>query len=329
MKAAIFRAGKIGGTLVLAFILAGCRHPAPSSSASDAALKGVDVAGGGRLRKGGGRRKRGRKRSRRVLGDQVTPGDQTAPGGGATLDGQVTEDALDEETLCGIGRGRSCDIQVAVKRGLFETGLEPAFPKGFDCLGIDEAWAIDYTYKRDRENYHGGIDMPTSYGTPIIAAADGTVVGKYEGRRTMRGREIIIRHSPGDTGLPVWTYTQYAHFDEMPKREVGERVRMGEILGPTGNSGKQGRRERRPAIHYAVWFSADPRYVPRRRKIIPVGGFWMDPIALYRGGPPFDSKSMKALPEGGKRVPVSVMTKDGKVIPPGAKVVWPYFCERK
>ncbi|MDP7503606.1 MAG: M23 family metallopeptidase [Nitrospinota bacterium] len=318
MKAGIFSAGKIAGTFLLAFILAGCRHPAASQPAPDAALKRMDAeSAGGRRRNSGRRRKKSQQGSRR------------GRGGGATLDGQVTEDALDEETLCGIGRGRSCDIQVAVKRGLFETGLEPAFPENLDCPGIDEAWAIDYTYKRDREQYHGGIDMPTSYGTPIIAAAAGTVVGKYEGRRTMRGREIILRHSPEDTGLPVWTYTQYAHFDEMPKREVGERVRMGEVLGPTGNSGRQGRRERRPAIHFAVWFSADSRYVPRRRKIIPVKGFWMDPIALYRGGPPFDSNSMKALPEGEKRVPVSVMTKDGKVTPPGAKVVWPYYCERK
>ncbi|MFP6890439.1 MAG: M23 family metallopeptidase, partial [Nitrospinota bacterium] len=150
-----------------------------------------------------------------------------------------------------------------------------------------------------------------------------------EGLRSYRGREIILRHSPEDTGLPVWTYTQYAHFDEMPKWEVGQRVRMGEILGPTGNSGRQGRRERRPAIHFAVWFSAEPRYVPLRRRVVPVGGFWMDPIALYRKGPPFDSRSMKALPEDGKQVLVSVMTKDGKVIPAGAKVVWPYFCERK
>ena len=161
------------------------------------------------------------------------------------------------------------------------------------------------------------------------------MVARFEGRETHRGRELILRHSPQDTGLPVWVYTQYAHFDEMPKQEVGQRVRMGEVLGPTGNSGKPGnspkrvRRERRPAIHFAVWLSNDPRYVPLWRKVIPVGGYWMDPIALYRKGPPFDSRSMKALPEDGKQVPVSVMTKGGKVIPPGAKVVWPYLCDRK
>lgn len=174
--------------------------------------------------------------------------------------------------------------------------------------------------------------MPANFGTPIIAAAAGTVVAKYEGTNSFRGWEIILCHSPEDTGLPVWIYTQYAHFDEMPKQEIGQRVRMGEILGPTGNSGKQSvdsRRDRRPAIHFAAWFSTDPRYVPLRRVLIPVGGYWMDPNALYRKGPPFDSSSLKALPESEKHVRVSVMTKDGAVIPPGAKVVWPYYCERE
>lgn len=322
MKLTIISAVKFSGGFILAFTLAACSRPAASQPTPDRMLKRMDVDGDGKISRGKfrGQRRRGMK-------DQ-----QKSRRGRATLDGQATVDTLDEEILCGIGRGRRCDIKLAIKRGLFETGLKPVFPKGLDCPGIDEAWAIDYTYKRDRENYHGGIDMPMPFGTPIIAAAAGTVVDRYEGQETYRGREIILRHSPEDTGLPVWVYTQYSHFDEMPKQKVGQRVRMGEVLGPNGNSGKQprrARRERRPAIHFAVWFSADPRYVPLKRKIIPVGGYWMDPNALYRKGPPFDSRSMKALPEGEKRVLVSVMTKDGKVTPAGAKVVWPFFCERK
>jgi hypothetical protein len=259
---------------------------------------------------------------------EATP--EQSPG---TLDGQTTSADLDEETLCGIGRGRECDIKIAIKRGLFETGLRPRFPENLECRDIDEQWAIDYTHKRDRENYHGGIDMPAPFGIPMIAAAAGTVVGKYRGEKSFRGKEIILRHSPEDTGIPLWIYTQYAHFDEMPKQEVGQRVRMGEVLGPTGNSGR-GRRstaqskKRRPAIHFAVWYSSSPQYVARRRKIIPVDGQWMDPNALYRKKPPFDSSSLKALPEEEKKVPISVMLDDGEVIPADTKIVWPYTCRR-
>ncbi len=62
MKAGIFSAGKIAGTFLLAFILAGCRHPAASQPAPDAALKRMDAeSAGGRRRHGGRRRKKANK----------------------------------------------------------------------------------------------------------------------------------------------------------------------------------------------------------------------------------------------------------------------------
>lgn len=111
---------------------------------------------------------------------------------------------------CAIGRWRSCDIQQAIDRGLFETGLSPAFPAQAQCRGIDEGYAISYAARRGREQYHGGIDMPAPWGTPMIAAAAGTVVAKYAGENSPRGIEIVLRHSPEDTGIPLWIYTQYA-----------------------------------------------------------------------------------------------------------------------
>ncbi len=273
-------------------------------------------------------KKGGRKKGSRPRGVAAP-----AAASGPRLDGQVPLDAIDQETRCAIGRSPSCDIKVAIKRGLFETGLRPRFPEGLDCRDIDEQWAISYTHKRPRENYHGGIDMPAPFGTPIVAVAAGTVVGKYDPERSFRGIEIILRHGPEDTGIPLWIYTQYAHFDQVPKVRVGQRVRMGEVLGPTGNSGiapsqRRSGKQRRPAIHFAVWFSTSRQYVAGRGKVIPVDGHWMDPNALYRGKPPFDSYAMKALPEGGKRVPIPVMVKDAATVPAATKLVWPYSCAR-
>lgn len=241
---------------------------------------------------------------------------------------------IDNDTICAIGRGRRCDINLARARGLVETGLRPRFPDGLDCRGIDEHWAISYTHKRSREAYHGGIDMPAPYGTPIIAVAAGTVVAKFDGARSMRGIEIILRHSPDDTGIPLWIYTAYSHLDEHPKLAIGQRVRIGDVLAPTGNSGKTPAnrptgKERRPAIHFAVWFSTSPNFFVGRRKLVPAQGWWMDPNALYRLTPPFDSPSMKALPDTEKRVPISVMLKDGATVPANTKLVWPYKCSRE
>lgn len=252
---------------------------------------------------------------------------------GKMPDGQVLLGAIDAKTQCGIGRSRECDIDLAKELGLRPTGLEPIFPDGLDCREIDEEWAISYTAKRNREQYHGGIDMPAPYGTPMLAAANGTVVMKTGEEKSYRGIELIIRHSPEDTGLPFWVYTQYAHFDKFPTVNVGDRVRMGQDLGPTGNSGYQQARKavkkpRRPAIHFAVWFSESPDYAIDFNKLIPVNGRWMDPNALYRLSPPYDTDALIALPDNEKNVAIPVMVEGGEIIPADTKVIWPYACSK-
>jgi hypothetical protein len=245
-------------------------------------------------------------------------------------DGLVTGESLDRSTKCAIGRFWRCDIKTAVERGLFATGSRPVFPAALNCREIDEGYAIDYAPKRNRQMYHGGIDMPAPRGTPIIAAAAGTVVGKFNGEKSFRGIEIVLRHCPEDTGIPLWIYTQYSHFSKMPKLEIGQRVRMGEILGPTGNTGigRHGRqsKKRRPAIHFGVFYSTSDKYAVIRDRVIPVDGHWMDPVALFRKKMPLDSEAMKALPEAEKQIPISVMLDSGEVIPANSKIVWPYLC---
>ncbi|MCR4378307.1 MAG: peptidoglycan DD-metalloendopeptidase family protein [Rhodospirillales bacterium] len=245
---------------------------------------------------------------------------------------RVDVDALDKETLCAIGRSRKCDAEASIKRGLIETGLGPDFAKDAICPGIDDYWAMDYASKRTRETYHGGIDMPVPWGTPILAAAAGTVVGKFQGEDSPRGKEIVLRHSPEDTGIPLWIYTQYGHLDALPDLAIGQRVRMGEYLGPTGNSGVSGKGGkqislRRPAVHFAVFYSTDERYAENNDVIIPVDGRWMDPVALYRKALPLDSVSMKALAEMEKLVPIPIMFDDGSLQPADTKLIWPYACK--
>ena len=235
---------------------------------------------------------------------------------------------LDEVTRGAFLR-RSVNREAQIARGLMQTGLSAAFPAGLSCREVDERWAIDYSGRAGRQagSVHGGIDMPAPFGTPIIAAADGTVIAKFRGERGKRGFEIILQHAPQQTGLPVWTYTQYAHLSEFPGQRLGQTVRMGETVGLTSNTG-QGSNKRRPAIHFAVFYSTVPRHVITRHTLIPVDGYWMDPHAFYRGRLPVDSHSMKALPPDQKRVTIPVMLDDRTTIPAGTKVIWPYSCRR-
>jgi hypothetical protein len=220
----------------------------------------------------------------------------------------------------------------AEEAGLIETGIGPVFPPKAFCNGIDETYALDYTDKTGIGR-HGGIDLPTDFGTPMLAVAAGTVVGKFDPERHARGKTVVLRHSPEDTGLPFWVYTEYGHMDEMPAHEIGQRVRMGEILGPTGNSGmaaknRSGVNRRRPGIHFAVYYSESPEFAVVPNYVVPKDGRWMDPNALYRKSPPYDSAALKALPEAEKEIPVPVMFLDGAVEPSGSKLIWPYACRR-
>ncbi len=235
----------------------------------------------------------------------------------------------------GVKRVAKCTkaAEMSAELGLIETGVGPVFPAKAFCHSIDETFALDYADKTGKGK-HGGIDLPTDYGTPMLAVAAGTIVAKFDPDINARGKTVVLRHSPEDTGLPFWIYTEYAHMDELPKQEVGQRVRMGEVLGPTGNTGVSMKQvgkdvKRRPGIHFAVYYSESRRFTEVPNYIIPEKGKWMDSTALYRKTGPYDSQALRALPDAQKDIPVPVMYLDGGVEPAGTKVIWPYACKRE
>ena len=247
---------------------------------------------------------------------------------------RVDRDMFDGDTLCGIARVKHCDISSQKNRGLIATGSGPIFPEKVNCPGIDDYWAMDYSSKRNRAAFHGGIDIPAAWGTPMLAIADGSVVAKYKADQSKRGIEVVLRHSPDQTGLPIWTYSAYGHLDSLSDFQIGQKVAMGEIIGPTGNSGISGMgkgqsRIRRPAIHLATFYSSTGKYTESNATIVPLDGYWLDPMALYRQKGPFDSVSVKALPENEKDVLIPVLLEDGTTIPEDTKIIWPYACQQE
>ena len=122
---------------------------------------------------------------------------------------------------------------------------------------------------------------------------------------------------------------------------------MGEVIGKTSNSGISGREARRRygnveggrrgggsgvrrhALHFGVLYSTSRKYMKNEKLLIPVDAYWMDPNALYRKSPPFDSASLKALPENQKKVPIPYMLSSGEIVPTDTKLIWPYSCSLK
>jgi len=87
--------------------------------------------------------------------------------------------------------------------------------------------------------FHSGIDLAGERGTPIVAAADGTVVRVV--KDAALGRAVTVDHGNG-------LETIYGHLDKVLVRE-GQHVARGQELGKMGSTG---RRSTGPHLHYAV-----------------------------------------------------------------------------
>lgn len=102
-----------------------------------------------------------------------------------------------------------------------------------------------YGYRRHPvlgfEIFHSGIDLACPMNTPIVAAADGTIV--QLGRKGAYGRYIRIRHAGGYE-------TAYGHMNGY-RQDLSARskIKRGEVIGYVGNSG----RSTGPHVHFEVW----------------------------------------------------------------------------
>jgi murein DD-endopeptidase MepM/ murein hydrolase activator NlpD len=83
------------------------------------------------------------------------------------------------------------------------------------------------------KNYHGGIDIGASIGTPVLASADGTVIlTRFETRNGAAygyGTYVILEHRGGHRSL-------YGHLSELNAAD-GQKFNAGDALGKVGNTG--------------------------------------------------------------------------------------------
>ncbi|NOH04194.1 MAG: M23 family metallopeptidase [Chloroflexi bacterium] len=120
-------------------------------------------------------------------------------------------------------------------------------------------WPVpDYRYGGvffGRDIVHTGVDIPSPEGTPILAAAAGTVVWADWGlfRETPGdetdpyGLAVAIRHDFGYNDQQL--YTVYAHMSLM-NVIVGQHVETGEVIGFVGSTGAT----TGPHVHFEVRF---------------------------------------------------------------------------
>jgi len=86
--------------------------------------------------------------------------------------------------------------------------------------------------------FHAGLDIGASWGSPIVAAGDGRVIGA--GWAGGYGREVQIAHGGGIVSL-------YGHMSEIVA-SPGSFVRAGQVIGYVGSSGLS----TGPHVHFEV-----------------------------------------------------------------------------
>jgi len=89
-----------------------------------------------------------------------------------------------------------------------------------------------------RQEFHDGLDIAASYGTTIVATADGMVT--FVGYRAGYGRTVTISHGYGFE-------TSYCH-NSSTLVKVGQQVKKGQAIAKVGSSG----RSTGPHLHYMV-----------------------------------------------------------------------------
>jgi murein DD-endopeptidase MepM/ murein hydrolase activator NlpD len=94
---------------------------------------------------------------------------------------------------------------------------------------------------------HNGIDLASSIGTPVVAAATGRViVAKSGGYNGGYGSMVIISHDKG-------VQTVYGHLNAVYVSQ-GQSVSQGDVIGELGNTGKS----TGPHLHFEVRGAKNP-----------------------------------------------------------------------
>lgn len=94
---------------------------------------------------------------------------------------------------------------------------------------------------------HNAVDLANRAGTPIMAAASGTVIlSKFGGWNGGYGNYVVIRHANG-------IQTLYAHNSENLV-EVGDTVTQGQVIARMGSTGKS----TGPHVHFEVRGGRNP-----------------------------------------------------------------------
>lgn len=175
---------------------------------------------------------------------------------GLKADARARQASLEEQVTEAKQLVEKVEAEMASLRSLLTRrsgpGVIQARDRGTSAIGFQ--WPTDYTYVStyfggstpfQPNGGHGGIDLVNIAGTPVYAAADGTVTAvtemTYNGRYYAYGRYVVIGHNARFSSLSAHLQT----FAVAP----GDDVKRGDIIGYMGSTGWS----TGPHLHFEIW----------------------------------------------------------------------------
>lgn len=123
-----------------------------------------------------------------------------------------------------------------------------------------------YSKKLYASGFHNGIDIASSYGEPIRAALNGSIIAMGNCGKYAYGRWIAVQHENGLTTL-------YAHLSGYGVYKVGDSVKTGDIIGYEGSTGYSTGAH----LHFGVYVTQTFRVESMWYGLLPLGAH-LDPM---------------------------------------------------
>ncbi|MDO9378809.1 MAG: M23 family metallopeptidase [Nocardioidaceae bacterium] len=163
------------------------------------------------------------------LGRLLLVGSHCAPRACLHLGRRIGEDYADPLALI----GRTAAIRLFTPTGALPSPPVDLGPTGSGALGVPAPGPVTSSFGMRVHpvtgvlKLHDGMDVGAPCGTPVRAAADGTVVGRTA--HPAYGNRVVVSHGGGLT-------TSYNHLSRFDVAD-GTRVRRGQLLGAVGTTG--------------------------------------------------------------------------------------------